>query len=249
MSFRRHHTSDLELTAYENMDIYGRYFDVPGDARRKRIRELLERVALWDRRKSRVSTFSGGMRRRLEIARGLIHRPKVLFLDEPTIGLDPQSRRVIWDLLRDLRAGGDLTISLTTHYLDEADMLCDRVAIIDNGKVVALGTPAQLKAVIPGSDTIEMTIAGVLAESDLEAIRRTPGVREVIRTNDGLNIRADGAGALLPSLLDQLRRTGVTARSVNLTRVTLEDTFIYFTGRSLRDETTKTTFIPPRRFT
>ncbi len=163
-------TSDLDLTAAENMDIYARFFEVPRDTRRARVRELLERVSLWERRDDLVKTFSGGMRRRLEIARGLVHRPRVLFLDEPTIGLDPQSRHVIWDLLRELRAGGDLTISLTTHYLDEADALCDHVAIVDQGKVVALGTPGELKSRVPGSDTIELSLESPLPDAVLRAI-------------------------------------------------------------------------------
>ena len=137
-------TSDLDLTGYENLDIYARFFSVPRAQRQPRIEELLQAVELWDRRKDLVSTYSGGMRRRLEIARGLIHRPRVLFLDEPTIGLDPQSRHVIWDLLRELRQGDRMTISLTTHYLDEADALCDRVAIVDRGRIVAGRTGGEV---------------------------------------------------------------------------------------------------------
>jgi ABC-2 type transport system ATP-binding protein len=148
-------TSDLDLTAYENMDIYARYFGVDRGARRVRIEELLTRTGLWERRKELVSKFSGGMRRRLEIVRGLIHKPRVLFLDEPTIGLDPQSRLVIWDILRDLRKGDSLTISLTTHYLEEAEALCGRVAIVDAGRIVALGTIAELKELVPGSRNLE----------------------------------------------------------------------------------------------
>ena len=176
------------------------------------------------------------MRRRLEIARGLIHRPKVLFLDEPTLGLDPQSRRVIWDILRDLRREDELTISLTTHYLDEADALCDRIAIVDHGKIIALGTPAELKSHVPGSDTIELTLAHPASDAVLAELRRLTGVRELEPADKALSVRADGGSELLPRLLVLLGQHGITVTSASLSRVTLEDTFIYFTGRSLREE-------------
>ncbi len=229
-------TSDLELTAYENLDIYGRFFGVRRSERRPRIDELLHRVGLWDRRKDRVSTFSGGMRRRLEIARGLIHKPKVLFLDEPTIGLDPQSRHVIWDLLTDLRKGSELTVSLTTHYMDEAEILCDRVAIVDYGKIVALGTPQELKSLVPGSDTLELGLGSALPEAILEGLRTMAGVRSIERTGQGIRIRADGGAELLPKVFDRLRAEGTEVRSATVSRITLEDVFIHFTGRTLREE-------------
>jgi ABC-2 type transport system ATP-binding protein len=237
-------TSDLDLTAYENMDIYARFFGVGRDARKTRIERLLERVSLWDRRNDLVKTFSGGMRRRLEIARGLLHRPRVLFLDEPTIGLDPQSRHAIWDLLRELRAGGPeesasgaepLTISLTTHYLDEAEVLCDRVAIVDHGKIVALGTPQELKSRVPGSDTVDLAVRPPPTEDVLARLRALSGVRDVSVTADGLRIRADEGALLLPRAFDVLRESGRVVGSANVSRITLEDVFIHFTGRSLRD--------------
>ncbi len=243
-------TSDLDLTGYENLDIYARFFEVPRADRRARIDTLLHRVGLWDRRKDLVKTYSGGMRRRLEIARGLIHKPKVLFLDEPTIGLDPQSRRVIWDLLGDLRRGDEITISLTTHYLDEAEALCDRVAIVDRGKVVALGTPQELKSLVPGSDTIDLALGRELADPALESLRALPGVRTVDRQPSGLRIRADGGAALLPRLIEALRLDGVEVTAANLSQITLEDVFIHFTGRSLREEGAHQAQPgPPRRFT
>jgi ABC-2 type transport system ATP-binding protein len=241
-------TSDLDLTGWENLDIYARFFGVPRGRRHDRIEELLHRVGLWERRKSLVKTYSGGMRRRLEIARGLIHKPRVLFLDEPTIGLDPQSRRVIWELLTDLRKGEEITISLTTHYLDEADVLCDRVAIVDNGKVVALGTPQELKSTVPGSDTIELTLGRPAAEPAVEALRALPGVRGVDRVEQGLRVNADGGAVLLPRVLDALRDQGVEVGAANLSRISLEDVFIHFTGRSLREEGAARRG-PPRRFT
>src|ERR1700684_1484170 len=136
-------TSDLDLTGRENIDIYGEFYGMPRRLRHERAERLLEMVGIRDRAQDLVATYSGGMRRRLEIARGLIHSPEVLFLDEPTIGLDPQSRRAAWDLLEQLRRETGLTISLTTHYMDEAETLCDRIAIVDGGKIIAIGTPAE----------------------------------------------------------------------------------------------------------
>ena len=153
-------TSDLDLTGWENMDIYGGFYDLGRRVRRERAQHLLHMVGLTERANDLVQTYSGGMRRRLEIARGLIHSPEVLFLDEPTIGLDPQSRRAVWDLLEQLRRETGLTISLTTHYMDEAEILCDRIAIVDVGKIVAIGTPAELKAMVAGSDRIELEVQG-----------------------------------------------------------------------------------------
>ncbi|MFQ5949941.1 MAG: ATP-binding cassette domain-containing protein [Nitrospiria bacterium] len=138
-------TTDLDLSGWENLDIYARYYEVPLKERKSRIGKLLDLIGLASRADDLVATYSGGMRRRLEIARGLIHRPQILFLDEPTIGLDPQSRRVVWELLQRFRREDRLTIFLTTHYMDEADLLCDRIAIIDNGKIIALDTPENLK--------------------------------------------------------------------------------------------------------
>jgi ABC-2 type transport system ATP-binding protein len=243
-------TSDLDLTGWENLDIYGSFFNMTKAQRRPRIDELLHKVALWDRRNSLVKTYSGGMRRRLEIARGLIHKPKILFLDEPTIGLDPQSRRVIWDLLTELRQGDELTVSLTTHYLDEADALCDRVAIVDKGKIVAQGTPAELKLQVPGSDTLELAVAPVVPEDGLATLKALPGVHQVERTAQGLRIRADRGGELLPRAFEALRLGGHEVTSATVSRITLEDVFIHFTGRSLREESGPSRPQPQmRRFT
>jgi ABC-2 type transport system ATP-binding protein len=228
-------TSDLDLTGYENVDIYARFFDVPRERRRTRIAELLHRVNLWERRNDLVSTYSGGMRRRLEIARGLVHRPAVLFLDEPTIGLDPQSRHVIWDLLRELRTDGRLTISLTTHYLDEAEELCDRVAIIDGGRIVALGTPSELEAATPGSDTLHIDLERPLPDVLLDRLRALPGVRELALSGTALTIRVDGGARLLPNVITAIHDSGFTITDASMTRISLEDVFIAITGRSLRD--------------
>ncbi len=228
-------TSDLDLTGLENLDIFARFFEVPRTVRRARIEELLQRMSLWDRRNDLVSTYSGGMRRRLEIARGLIHRPQVLFLDEPTIGLDPQSRHVIWDILRELKRGGALTISLTTHYLDEADALCDRVAIIDHGKLVALGSPAQLKASVPGSDRLELTFDRAPPEPLIDALKAIEGVRKIELTGAVLQAHVDRGSALLPRFIECAARAGLSVSAASITQVSLEDVFIELTGRSLRD--------------
>ncbi len=241
-------TSDLELTGLENLDLFARFFEMPRAQRAPRIEALLHRVGLWDRRGDLVRTYSGGMRRRLEIARGLIHKPRVLFLDEPTIGLDPQSRRVIWDLLADLRKGEEMTISLTTHYLDEAEALCDRVAIVDHGKVVALGTPQELKSLVPGSDTLEVGVAAPLPDGIAARVQALPGARSVDVLPRGLRVRGDGGAALLPRVIEALREAGVEATSASVSRITLEDVFIHFTGRTLREEAPARAG-PPRRFT
>ncbi len=228
-------TSDLDLSGYENLNIYSRFFEVPRSVRGPRIEQLLKRVELWDRRDDLVSTYSGGMRRRLEIARGLIHKPRVLFLDEPTIGLDPQSRHVIWDLLRELRAGGELTISLTTHYMDEADVLCDRIAIVDQGHIVAIGTPAELRTSVPGSDTLELTLDAPLADALAQTLSALPGMRGLERDGVRLTAQADDGALLLPRLIEAAAAGGARVLSTSMTRISLEDVFIHLTGRSMRD--------------
>src|ERR1700681_1326697 len=148
-------TSDLDLTIEENMNIYAKLYDVPAQRRKEAIEELLELVDLTKWRSAQTKTLSGGMRRRLEIARGLVHSPRIFFLDEPTTGLDPVSRVAVWEMLTNIKAHRQLTILITTHYMDEADRLCDRIAIVDHGKLVALDTPPSLKASVPGSNVIE----------------------------------------------------------------------------------------------
>jgi ABC-2 type transport system ATP-binding protein len=229
-------TSDLDLTGWENVDIYGGFYNLGRRERRERARQLIHLVGLTERANDLVHTYSGGMRRRLEIARGLIHSPEVLFLDEPTIGLDPQSRRAVWDLLEHLRSETGLTISLTTHYMDEAETLCDRVAIVDGGKIIAIGTPAELKAMVKGSDRIELEIAGD-GEKIVALLRGQPGIYEVTRDPDGaIVILADDGAHAMPRIVSLIEAAGAKASSIKLERMTLEDVFIRFTGRRLRDE-------------
>jgi ABC-2 type transport system ATP-binding protein len=229
-------TSDLDLTAWENIDIYGEFYGVPRKVRRGRANHLLQMVGLSERAGDLVQTYSGGMRRRLEIARGLIHSPSVLFLDEPTIGLDPQSRRAVWDLLDELRKQTGLTISLTTHYMDEAETLCDRLAIVDGGQIIAIGTPTELKSMIKGSDRVELEIDGAI-DAVIARLRSQPGVHDVAPDTQGvLIVTTDDGAHLMPRLIDQVEAAGAAVKSIKLERMSLEDVFIRFTGRRLRDE-------------
>ncbi|MGO9058871.1 MAG: ATP-binding cassette domain-containing protein [Candidatus Binataceae bacterium] len=228
-------TSDLDLTGWENLDIDGEFYGQTRHQRRERAVYLLDLVALTDRAKDLVATYSGGMRRRLEIARGLMHEPKVLFLDEPTIGLDPQSRRAVWELLEHLRRETSLTISLTTHYMEEADALCDRIAIVDGGKIVALDTPGALKAGLASADRIELEVDGE-AERIAEVLRAEPYVRELTCDGQGrISVATHDGARAIPRLVDRVEANGRKVVLINLHSVTLEDVFIHFTGRTLRE--------------
>ena len=232
-------TSDLDLTGWENIDIYGEFYDVPRRKRHARAWRLLEMVGLKERAGDLVATYSGGMRRRLEIARGLIHSPEVLFLDEPTIGLDPQSRRAVWDLLEALRKESEITISLTTHYMDEAEQLCDRIAIVDHGKIIALDTPSGLKRMVEGSDRVELEIEGD-ANAIAAVLKEEPYLREVeLSGSNKLTLGADNGPHVVPKIIDRVEAAGASVSSINVHRLSLEDVFIRFTGRSLRDEPAK----------
>jgi ABC-2 type transport system ATP-binding protein len=174
-------TVDIDLSGWESLDIYAKFYGMGRRERRARSEELLRAVGLWDWRDKPAGTYSGGMRRRLEIARGLIHRPHVFFLDEPTTGLDPQSRRVIWELLESLRAESDLTILICTHYMDEADRLCDRLAIVDHGKIVAMGTPRELKDSVPGQEILTVQFLQEVSDELVAALGALPEVRTAAR--------------------------------------------------------------------
>lgn len=232
-------TSDLDLTAWENMEIYGKYYQIPKKIRQRRIEELLDMVELINRKDDLVATYSGGMRRRLEIARGLIHNPPIIFLDEPTLGLDPQSRRLVWAFLQKLRKETGLTLSITTHYMEEAEFLCDRVAIIDYGKIVALDSPVELKKNIPGSDIITITFDEVTEELR-EWINGLPYVhRIIIEEFKDYHIYVDNGASLIPRLVEDVNKIGRKIVKVSLREQTLEDVFIHYTGRSIRDEEAK----------
>jgi ABC-2 type transport system ATP-binding protein len=229
-------TSDPELTAYENMLLHAKLYGVAPDRREQLINDLLESVNLTKFRDAFVKTFSGGMRRRMEIARGLVHSPKVLFLDEPTTGLDPVSRTNVWEMIRSLRERSDLTILLTTHYMEEADKLCERIAIVDHGRLAALDTPARLKDSIPGTDTVEAEFAG--APKDwTEQLRALAQVASVTERDGAFHIGSHEGPATVAALMDLARSRGVTVKRVTVQGTTLDDVFVHYTGSDLRDAT------------
>lgn len=231
-------TSDLDLTGYENMDIYGRFYGISAKERRKRIPYLLDLVGLTNWADHMVASYSGGMRRRLELARVLVHRPRVLFLDEPTIGLDPQSRRVVWDFIRKLREGDAMTLFLTTHYMDEAEALCERVAIIDSGHLIAIGSPDELKERIPGSDIVSIKVDHLRPDTQ-ERISKISFVHSVTADENMLRAFVDNGAENLPLLIETVKADGLRVVSATLHEQSLEDVFIHFTGKSIREETKK----------
>jgi ABC-2 type transport system ATP-binding protein len=220
------------------MDIYGRFYGIAATERKERIAYLLEMVGLTTRANDLVAAYSGGMRRRLEVARVLVHRPKILFLDEPTIGLDPQSRHVVWDFLRKLREGDSMTIFLSTHYMEEAEMLCDRVAIIDTGKIIAIGSPEELKSQIPGNDIISLTIDN-LSLNIVEIIKKLSFVHKANIENNTVRVYVDSGAQNLPVLMDEMKASGAKVLSATIHEQSLEDVFIHYTGRSIREEEAK----------
>jgi ABC-2 type transport system ATP-binding protein len=228
-------TSDPELTASENMLIHAKLYGVPASQREKLISDLLESVDLAKFKNALVRTFSGGMRRRLEIARGLVHSPKILFLDEPTTGLDPVSRSNVWEMIRGLRDNSKLTILLTTHYMDEADKLCERIAIVDHGKLVALNTPTELKDSIPGTDTVEAEFENPPGDW-IEQLKKIPQAAGVTERDGVVHIASHDGPTTVASLMDLARAKNVRVKKVTVQSTTLDDVFLHYTGRELRDE-------------
>src|SRR5436189_455830 len=219
---------DDQLTGRENLEFHAFIYSVPAEHRRERIDKMLELLQLSDRASSQVRTYSGGMKRRLEIARGMLHEPQILFLDEPTLGLDPQTRQSIWNHLNELRSRKGITIFMTTHYMDEAEY-CDRIAIIDRGKIVALGTPDQLKAMVGGDVvTITSTAPGAAAKE----IEDMLGVKPA-RDNGTLRMEVPDGKAFVPRLVREL---SAPVDTVTLRRPSLDDVFLKLTGRAIRDE-------------
>ncbi len=220
-------SSDDMLTGYENLQLHSMLYSVPRHARRQRIDEVLELVGLTDRKHDQVKTYSGGMRRRLEIARGLLHKPKVMFLDEPTLGLDPASRETMWKYVKRLVEEEKVTIILTTHYMEEADMLCDRVGIIDKGRIVALDTPAGLKAGL-GGDIIRIKTKTPNAG---KMVAQLDFVHKVEQSDGFLVLSVKDAKKALPMLLQH-----VEAESAEFASPTLNDVFIQITGRNIKEQ-------------
>jgi ABC-2 type transport system ATP-binding protein len=227
-------TTDLDLSAEENMLIFAKLYGVPRERRKRIIHDLLEAVELAQWADKPVKNLSGGMRRRLEIARGLVHEPKVFFLDEPTTGLDPVSRVAVWEMLVRLKQERDLTILMTTHYMDEADKLCGRVAIVDHGKLVAMDSPARLKASIPGKNILEASFSHVPEgwQKTLESLAEVQSVSQL----DGIfHIASNNGTKTTVDLMEAARAAGVEIASLSVQSTTLDDVFVHFTGRQLRD--------------
>jgi ABC-2 type transport system ATP-binding protein len=225
---------DDQLTGRENLDFHAFIYSVPAAVRRQRIDEMLALVQLTDRAGSQVKTYSGGMKRRLEIARGMLHQPQILFLDEPTLGLDPQTRSHIWDYIRRLNRERQVTMMLTTHYMEEADELCNRIGIIDQGRIVAEGTPAQLKSGI-GGDLVYLSLNGTSADLT-PTLQGVPEVRSVKKVNEGFQLEVAQGETAIPRLLEAVRAQGGAVTSISLKKPTLNDVFIKHTGRGIRDE-------------
>jgi ABC-2 type transport system ATP-binding protein len=241
-------TSDLDLTVEENMDIYAKLYDVPAKERKRSIDELLELVDLIKWRGAQTKTLSGGMRRRLEIARGLVHHPRIFFLDEPTTGLDPVSRVAVWEMLGNIKDRRQLTILITTHYMDEADRLCDRIAIVDHGKLVALDAPMALKASVPGSNVIEAQFENPPDDWE-ERLHTLDHVTSVQHEGAGMYRVLTGNGSrTTTALVEMAVAASVPVKSLSVQNTTLDDVFVHYTGRQLRDELQKAYgFMMPQR--
>jgi ABC-2 type transport system ATP-binding protein len=229
-------TSDGDLTVWENLSIYSKLYGIPTAERERSIDELLELVDLAQWRDAPARNLSGGMRRRLEIARGLVHRPKIFFLDEPTTGLDPVSRVAVWEMIGDIKKKRNLTVLITTHYMDEADRLCDRIAIVDHGKLVALDSPRALKASVPGSSVIEAQFSNPPAgwEKSLASLSSVNSVQP-----EGANmyrILTDDGSRTTTELVEASVKENVQVSSLTVQSTTLDDVFVHYTGRQLRDQ-------------
>jgi ABC-2 type transport system ATP-binding protein len=232
-------TSDIDLTIAENMSIYAKLYGVPRAERERNIEELLEAVDLVKWRDAQVKTLSGGMRRRAEIARGLVHNPRIFFLDEPTTGLDPVSRVAVWEMLNTLKSRRQLTILITTHYMDEADRLCDRIAIVDHGNLVALDSPMTLKASVPGNNVVEAQFVRAPA-GWLEQLHALPGVESVQDQGGSMYRMLTSNGSQTTTGLVELAvRAGVEIKTLTVQNTSLDDVFVHYTGRQLRDEQVK----------
>jgi len=228
-------TSDLELSVEENLIIFSKLYGVPRAKRERLIDGLLAAVELTQWRHAQVKNLSGGMRRRVEIARGLVHEPRIFFLDEPTTGLDPVSRVAVWEMLRAIKRERDLTILLTTHYMDEADKLCDRIAIVDHGELKALDSPRTLKASIPGLNNVDVTFLSP-PEGWTRTLESLPSVEGVTSQDHVFRIATYNGPATTTAVLDTAARAGVAVLSLAVQSTTLDDVFVHYTGRALRDE-------------
>jgi len=227
-------TSDMELSVEENLIIFAKLYGVARAKRKRLIDELLEAVELTQWRDAPVKNLSGGMRRRVEIARGLVHEPRIFFLDEPTTGLDPVSRVAVWEMLQKIKSQRDLTVLLTTHYMDEADKLCDRIAIVDHGELKALDSPLRLKTSIPGKNVLEVAF-GTVPPNWLELLKQLPDVESVTNEDRIFRISSDNGPKTTLALMEAAAQANVTVDSLSVQSTTLDDVFVHYTGRGLRD--------------
>jgi ABC-2 type transport system ATP-binding protein len=227
-------TSDLELSVKENLIIFAKLYGVPRQKRERLIADLLAAVELTQWADKQVKNLSGGMRRRVEIARGLVHEPRMFFLDEPTTGLDPVSRVAVWEMLQRIKSERDLTILITTHYMDEADKLCDRIAIVDHGDLKALDSPMKLKASIPGKNVLDVSFSSVPPgwAATLEGL---PHVEKVTEHDNVFRISSANGPATTLALMEAAAHANVSITSLSVQSTTLDDVFVHYTGRALRD--------------
>ncbi|MDG6963755.1 MAG: ATP-binding cassette domain-containing protein [Nitrososphaerota archaeon] len=228
------YTADEDLTGLQNIILCADLYGIPRSNSKPHAMELLRLVELEDAANRKVSTYSGGMRRRLELASGLINYPKLLFLDEPTLGLDVQTRAAVWKYIRMLKEDYRMTLFLTTHYLEEADSLCDRIAIVDHGHIIKIGTPSELKASI-GGDVIVVGVAE--AGPDIsDDIKRMPLVKDVKKTDHEYRIKSEAGEESSIKVIDLIRSKGLHVTKISLTKPTLDEAYLEFTGRSIREE-------------
>ncbi len=230
------YTADEDMTGEENILLCADLYGIPRSDSKGHAVELLKLVELLDASKRKVSTYSGGMRRRLELACGLINYPKLLFLDEPTLGLDVQTRAAVWKYIRQLKQDYNMTLFVTTHYLEEADSLCDRIAIIDHGQIIKIGTPEELKATVGG----DVIVVGVKeSEPDISSdISKIDLVKSVTKKGNDYRIKADAGEEASPQVIDVIRSKGLHVSRISLTKPTLDEAYLELTGRTLRDEET-----------
>ncbi len=221
------------LTAVENLAFWGRMYGLSGSALKAAIDDALELAGLAERSKERVEQYSGGMKRRVNIAAGVLHKPRVLLMDEPTVGIDPQSRNHILETVKDLNAAG-MTVLYTSHYMEEVECLCDRIAIMDHGSIIAMGTLNELRDVVGGMDIVDVKVTEV-RDTVIAQVQAIDGVKQVVRTDDALQVLTPSSGSILGRLVATLESEGAHVTSVSVTEPDLESVFLHLTGKSLRD--------------
>jgi ABC-2 type transport system ATP-binding protein len=227
---------DDRMTGRENLFMHANLYGVPTSEQKNRIDSILKLVELEDRADDLMRTYSGGMRRRLELARGLIHYPKVLFLDEPTLGLDPQTRDHVWKYIRELKEAHDITVVLTTHYMDEADRLSDRIAIMDYGKIIALDTPAKLKETLEGDVVI---IKANTPDALFSLVTEKMGLQKARIVNGAIEVTVKNGKSMLPRIVETATQKNIFVESISLREPNLEDVFLHYTGRTIRADSSR----------